>query len=66
MSNKSNKKQVQVNDIDTQLEAITSVSGKIRFLSSQGMTRGEIAKKLGKRYQHVRNVLTQPLKKEVK
>lgn len=61
---KTNKKQnVQVNDVDTQLESIPTVSGKIRYLASTGMSRGDIAKKLDKRYQHVRNVLTQPLKK---
>lgn len=64
---KTNKKvQVQVSDIDVELEKITTVSGKIRYLASTGMSRGDIAKKLDKRYQHVRNVLTQPLKKEVK
>lgn len=64
MSKKANAVQVNTaNDIDAALEAITTVSGKIRYLASTGMTRGEIAKKLNKRYQHVRNVLTQPLKK---
>lgn len=64
---KSIKKEVVTNDIDVQLESIPTVSGKIRYLASTGMKRGDIAKKLNKRYQHVRNVLTQPLKtKEVK
>jgi hypothetical protein len=44
---------------------LTTKSGQIRWLASQGMKRGEIAKLLGLRYQHVRNVLIQPLKKEV-
>lgn len=61
---KANKKaNVETNSIDAQLAEITTVSGQIRFLASQGMSRGDIAKKLNKRYQHVRNVLTQPLKK---
>lgn len=34
-----------------------NVSGKIRALSDLGVSRAEIAKLLGKRYQHVRNVL---------
>lgn len=38
-----------------------SISGAIRFLESEGLTRGEIAKVTGKRYQHVRNVLVTPL-----
>ncbi len=39
------------------------VSKAIRGLSSEGYSTGAIAKMLNKRYQHVRNVLTQPLKK---
>ena len=45
------------------LKAIPTVSGQIRFLHAQGLKRGTIAKMLGKRYQHVRNVLIAPLKK---
>ncbi|TXH42031.1 MAG: hypothetical protein E6Q97_36440 [Desulfurellales bacterium] len=41
-----------------------SVSSAIRKLHSEGKTRGEIAKMLNKRYQHVRNVLLTPLKKK--
>ena len=39
------------------------VSKTIRELHSYGFTTGTIAKMLNKRYQHVRNVLTEPLKK---
>jgi hypothetical protein len=42
---------------------ITTTSGKIRAMVADGYTRGAIAKALGIRYQHVRNVLVQPLKK---
>ncbi len=38
------------------------VSNQIRKLSAVGWERGKIAVALNKRYQHVRNVLTQPLK----
>lgn len=38
-------------------------SGVIRFLDAEGMKRGEIAKLLNIRYQHVRNVLITPIKK---
>lgn len=38
-------------------------SEAIRDLSSKGHSRSEIAKMLGIRYQHVRNVLVQQLKK---
>ena len=44
-------------------DATLNVSQKIRSLDSISVSRSEIAKVLGKRYQHVRNVLTQPLKK---
>jgi hypothetical protein len=39
-----------------------STSGAIRALAAEGKSRGEIAKLLGKRYQHVRNVLITPVK----
>ena len=42
---------------DKALTKIGTVSGKIRYLDSKGMSRGDIALYLGKRYQHVRNVL---------
>ena len=38
-------------------------SSVIRLLHAEGMNRGAIAKKLGIRYQHVRNVLITPIKK---
>ncbi len=40
-----------------------SVSGAIRGLAAEGKSRGDIAKMLNKRYQHVRNVLITPVKK---
>ena len=45
------------------LEKFSTTSGKIRYLASTGMSRGDIAKKLNIRYQHVRNVLITPIKK---
>lgn len=44
-------------------DKLSTKSAKIRFLDSAGYKRGTIATHLGIRYQHVRNVLTQPLKK---
>lgn len=41
-------------------------SKAIRAMSAEGLTRSEIAKRLGIRYQHVNNVLHQPLKREIK
>ena len=41
-------------------------SNAIRAMSAAGKTKGEIAKALGLRYQHVRNVLSQPLKRVIK
>lgn len=43
-----------------------NVSGVIRFLNSEGLTRGEIAKVTGKKYQHVRNVLITPVGAQTK
>lgn len=40
-----------------------SVSKAIRTLIASGYTRGEVAKMLNKRYQHVRNVMITPIKK---
>lgn len=40
-------------------------SNVIRHLSSEGYKRADIAKMMNIRYQHVRNVLVQPLKKTV-
>ena len=40
-----------------------AVSKTIRALLADGYTTGVVAKMLGKRYQHVRNVAKEPLKK---
>jgi 3-methyladenine DNA glycosylase/8-oxoguanine DNA glycosylase len=38
-------------------------STTIRYLSTVGFSRSQIAKMLNIRYQHVRNTLTEPMKK---
>ena len=43
--------------IDSVVAAPISISEKIRRLDREGLARAEIARRLGKRYQHVRNVL---------
>jgi hypothetical protein len=43
-------------------EALPTKSAKIRAMARDGMTRYAIAKALGIRYQHVRNVLVTPIK----
>jgi orotate phosphoribosyltransferase-like protein len=48
----------------TTLNNLPTTSSKIRYLASFGMSRGDIARKLEIRYQHVRNVLLQNPKKE--
>ena len=45
------------------MSAYATKSAAIRALATEGKTRGEIAKLLNIRYQHVRNVLITPLKK---
>lgn len=42
---------------------LTTKSAKIRAMNAAGMSRMAIAKSLGIRYQHVRNVLITPVKK---
>lgn len=68
---KTNKAQVeettveaveQKHDVAMLMSTYKTKSGVIRYLDSQQMKRGDIAKLLNIRYQHVRNVLTQPLK----
>lgn len=49
--------------IDVELNKLPTTSAKIRFLLAQNWTRGQVAKKLDIRYQHVRNVELQPLKR---
>lgn len=46
----------------TALNALTTTSGKIRYLTSLDWKRGDIARYLGIRYQHVRNVQITPVK----
>lgn len=50
-------------DADAYIKEKGGVSNAIRQLASEGMARGAIAKRLNKRYQHVRNVLITPVKK---
>lgn len=45
-------------------DTLTTVSSKIRYLHAEKYSRGQIASFLNKKYQHVRNVLITPLKKE--
>ncbi len=47
---------------EKKLTSLPTVSSKIRYLNDCGLSRGDIARKLNKRYQHVRNVLITPLK----
>ena len=46
----------------TKMTNLPTWSAKIRYLSSLGMKNGAIAKQLGKRPQHVREVLITPVK----
>jgi len=49
-------------DVNT-LQGFSTTSAKIRYLLACGMSRSQVAKTLQIRYQHVRNVQLQPLKK---
>lgn len=59
---KAEKIELSKDDSET-LDSLKTVSAKIRFLNGLNYSRGQIADHLGKRYQHVRNVLETPLKK---
>jgi len=48
------------------LKGESTVSGQIRVLAKSGMPRADIARVLGKRYQHVRNVLVEDARKASK
>lgn len=56
MTNKT-KTAVPAFDLDT----LPTKSAKIRYLANEGMSRGDIARTLKIRYQHVRNVLITPV-----
>lgn len=63
---KASKEKVVITLTDSQkkeLDSMKTISSKIRYLHNEGLTRGQIATTLNKRYQHVRNVLESPLKK---
>ncbi|KRA62117.1 hypothetical protein ASD89_23815 [Caulobacter sp. Root656] len=47
-------------DLEVLLRGQKTVAGKIRALAAAGYPRAEIARILGKRYQHVWNVLEEP------
>lgn len=68
MANANDNAQTQKKDTRTPMDRVisdlpenASTSAKIRALDAANYTRSEIAKHLGKRYQHVRNVLVTPL-----
>lgn len=62
MSNTKKNAPTVSKEIQAGLEAIPTTSGKIRYLAGQKMSRGDISRVLGIRYQWVRNVLITPLK----
>lgn len=45
-------------------DELKTTSARIRYLDAEGFSRGQIAKHTGKIYQHVRNVLITPLKRQ--
>lgn len=49
-------------EVETLIAGCKTVAAKIRALDTAGYPRAEIARLLGKRYQHVRNVLEEPAK----
>ncbi|PHR96678.1 MAG: hypothetical protein COA78_28480 [Blastopirellula sp.] len=49
-------------NIQTNLDSMTTTSGRIRYLTSLGHSQGDIARKLKIRPQHVNNVLKTSVK----
>ena len=49
-------------DLELGLAQLTTTSAKIRYLTAEGLSRGDIGRLLGIRYQWVRNVQLTPLK----
>ena len=46
------------------LDSFSTTSARIRFLLAKGWERGDVARKLNIKYQHVRNVEITPVKKQ--
>lgn len=67
MNQDQTKKQDQAPTFDAAayVKACGTKSSAIRKLLASGKTRGEVAKMLDIRYQHVRNVEITPIKKEL-
>ena len=53
----------EAREIPEEISALPTKSAKIRALDAEGWSRSDIARALGIRYQHVRNVLVTPLKR---
>ena len=51
-------------NLEVELKSAGSKSALIRKLNGEGYSRGAIAKMMDIRYQHVRNVLITPIKKQ--
>lgn len=54
----------KVQDDEQEVMKLTTTSARIRFLHGKGYDKADIHRLLGIRYQHVRNVLLQPLKRQ--
>lgn len=50
-------------DVQYKLTELGSISAVIRYYRAEGMKTGDIARLIGRRFQHVRNVLNNPPKK---
>ena len=57
-------KSMEVSREDLTKKGLTTTSSMIRFLLADGYSRGQVAKILNIRYQHVRNVEITPIKKQ--
>jgi hypothetical protein len=62
MANTKKQAQKLTNDQQAKVDAMTQTASRVRFLLSEGYSRGDVSRILGIRYQWVRNVDITPLK----
>lgn len=65
LDDKGRKKEVRMSMEELESKGLKNKSQVIRFLASENHAPSAIAKFLDIRYQHVRNVLNQPLKRQI-
>lgn len=63
-ANKTSPNKKPIKELPASVQKLETTSSKIRELNSRKWATGDIARSLGIRYQHVYNVINQPLKRK--